>query len=40
VGREAHFRKNAFEKNGWRDSYLWAVLAEKWPGHAAAANPR
>jgi [ribosomal protein S5]-alanine N-acetyltransferase len=29
--REAHFRKNAFEKNEWRDSYLYAILAEEWP---------
>jgi [ribosomal protein S5]-alanine N-acetyltransferase len=29
--REAHFVKNAFEKNEWRDSYLYAVLAEEWP---------
>ena len=28
--REAHFRKNAFEKNEWRDSYLYAILADDW----------
>jgi ribosomal-protein-alanine N-acetyltransferase len=28
--REGHFRKNAFEKNEWRDSYLYAILAEEW----------
>ncbi|MFZ1205858.1 MAG: GNAT family protein [Candidatus Acidiferrales bacterium] len=37
--REAHSRKNAFEKNEWRDSYLYAVLAEEWPASAAAAKP-
>jgi RimJ/RimL family protein N-acetyltransferase len=37
--REAHFRKNAFEKNEWRDSYLYAVLAEEWPAGGAAAKP-
>jgi [ribosomal protein S5]-alanine N-acetyltransferase len=37
--REAHFRKNAFEKNEWRDSYLYAVLAEEWPASAAGAKP-
>jgi len=34
--REAHFRKNAFEKNEWRDSYLYAVLAEEWPANTAS----
>jgi len=28
--REAHFRKNAMEKCEWRDSYLYAILAEEW----------
>lgn len=35
--REAHFRKNAFEKNEWRDSYLYAVLAEEWPAFTTKA---
>ena len=35
--REAHFHKNAFEKNEWRDSYLYAVLAEEWPATEAMA---
>ena len=29
--REAHFLQNALEKNEWRDSYLYAILAEEWP---------
>lgn len=28
--REAHFRRDVFEKNEWRDSYLYAILAEEW----------
>lgn len=28
--REAHFRKNVMEKSEWRDSYLYAILAEEW----------
>jgi ribosomal-protein-alanine N-acetyltransferase len=30
--REGLFLKNAMEKGEWRDSYLYAVLAEEWPG--------
>jgi ribosomal-protein-alanine N-acetyltransferase len=33
--REAHFRRNAFEKNEWRDSYLYAILAEEWMANGA-----
>lgn len=36
--REAHFRKNAFEKNEWRDSYLYAILAEDWPAAEVVAK--
>jgi [ribosomal protein S5]-alanine N-acetyltransferase len=35
--REAHFRKNAYEKNEWRDSYLYAILAEDWPAGTAGS---
>jgi [ribosomal protein S5]-alanine N-acetyltransferase len=28
--REAHFRKDVMEKGEWRDSYLYAILAEEW----------
>jgi len=28
--REAHFRKDVLEKGEWRDSYLYAILAEEW----------
>jgi len=28
--REAHFIKDAFQKGEWRDSYLYAILAEEW----------
>jgi [ribosomal protein S5]-alanine N-acetyltransferase len=28
--REAHFCKDVMEKGEWRDSYLYAVLAEEW----------
>jgi [ribosomal protein S5]-alanine N-acetyltransferase len=30
--REAHFRKDVMEKGEWRDSYLYAILQEEWPG--------
>jgi [ribosomal protein S5]-alanine N-acetyltransferase len=30
--REAHFRKDVMEKGEWRDSYLYAILREEWPG--------
>jgi len=30
--REAHFRKDVMEKGEWRDSYLYAILAEEWLG--------
>lgn len=33
--REAHFLKNALEKGEWRDSYLYAILAEEWLNGAA-----
>jgi RimJ/RimL family protein N-acetyltransferase len=36
--REGHFRKDVFEKNEWRDSYLYAVLAEEWPATEAMAK--
>jgi [ribosomal protein S5]-alanine N-acetyltransferase len=36
--REAHFRKNAFEKNEWRDSYLYAILAEEWLASGAGES--
>jgi len=38
--REALFCKNAFEKNEWRDSYLYAILAEEWLADAAGRKPR
>jgi [ribosomal protein S5]-alanine N-acetyltransferase len=28
--REAHFHKDVLEKGEWRDSYLYAILAEEW----------
>jgi RimJ/RimL family protein N-acetyltransferase len=28
--REALFRKDALQKGEWRDTYLYAVLAEEW----------
>jgi [ribosomal protein S5]-alanine N-acetyltransferase len=31
--REGHFREGAMEKGEWRDSYLYAVLAEEWLAH-------
>ena|SRR5271170_1825639 len=38
--REAHFRKNAFEKNEWRDSYLYAILADEWLTGGTGPRPR
>ena len=29
--REGLFLKNAMEKGEWRDTYLYAILAEEWP---------
>ena len=34
--REAHFVKNKFEKGEWRDTYLYAILAEEWPNGSAS----
>ena len=28
--REAHFRQDKLARDGWRDSYLYAILAEAW----------
>jgi RimJ/RimL family protein N-acetyltransferase len=28
--REGHFRKDVRARRGWRDSYLYALLAEEW----------
>ena len=28
--QEAHFRQNKRARDGWRDSYLYAILAEEW----------
>jgi [ribosomal protein S5]-alanine N-acetyltransferase len=28
--REGHFKKDIFQKGEWRDSYLYAILAEEW----------
>jgi ribosomal-protein-alanine N-acetyltransferase len=28
--REAHFHKDVLQKGEWRDSYLYAILAEEW----------
>jgi [ribosomal protein S5]-alanine N-acetyltransferase len=36
--REAHFRKDVMEKGEWRDSYLYAILSEEWPG-ARSSEP-
>jgi ribosomal-protein-alanine N-acetyltransferase len=33
--REAWFRKDVLQKGEWRDSYLYAVLAEEWPSSMA-----
>jgi len=30
--REAHFVKDVFQKGEWRDSYLYAILADEWFG--------
>jgi [ribosomal protein S5]-alanine N-acetyltransferase len=31
--REARFQKDVLQKGEWRDSYLYAVLAEEWDRH-------
>ncbi|HXX19807.1 MAG TPA: GNAT family protein [Candidatus Acidoferrum sp.] len=36
--REAHFCKDAMEKGEWRDTYLYAILAEEWLNSAAPPN--
>jgi len=36
--REAHFRKDVMEKGEWRDTYLYAILAEEWLNSAAPLN--
>jgi RimJ/RimL family protein N-acetyltransferase len=28
--REANFHKDVLQKGEWRDSYLYAILAEEW----------
>jgi RimJ/RimL family protein N-acetyltransferase len=28
--REAHFRQDKRARDGWRDSYLYAILADEW----------
>jgi len=28
--REAHLRQDKRSRDGWRDSYLYAILAEEW----------
>jgi RimJ/RimL family protein N-acetyltransferase len=28
--REAHLRQNKRARDGWRDSYVYAILAEEW----------
>src|SRR5208282_5198740 len=38
--REAHFRKDVLEKGEWRDSYLYAILAEEWLAGEAGRKPR
>ena len=30
--REGHFQKDKRARDGWRDSYLYAILAEEWGG--------
>jgi ribosomal-protein-alanine N-acetyltransferase len=30
--REAHFRQDRPARDGWRDSYLYAILADEWRG--------
>jgi RimJ/RimL family protein N-acetyltransferase len=32
--REAHFRQDKRARDGWRDSYLYAILAEEWASRA------
>lgn len=32
--REGHFLKDVLEKGKWRDSYLYAILAEEWIGNS------
>ena len=33
---EAHFNRDIFQKGEWRDSYLYAILAEEWPPPSTA----
>lgn len=32
--REGHFLRNEWVKGRWRDTYLYAILAEEWRAHA------
>jgi len=32
--REAHFRQDKLIRGAWRDSFLYAILAEEWDGRA------
>jgi len=34
--REGHFKKDVLQKGEWRDSYLYAVLAEEWESSLGA----
>jgi [ribosomal protein S5]-alanine N-acetyltransferase len=38
--REALYLKNALEKGEWRDTYLYAIIAEEWRARSSEASPR
>jgi [ribosomal protein S5]-alanine N-acetyltransferase len=38
--REGTFVKNAMEKGEWRDTYLYAILAEEWQAKSANESPQ
>ena len=38
--REAHHKKSAWWKGEWTDEYVYAVLAEEWPGLRAGGTAR
>jgi ribosomal-protein-alanine N-acetyltransferase len=29
--REGHFREDTWQEGKWRDSFLYAILADEWP---------
>ena len=38
--REAWFQRDVWQKGAWRDSYLYAVLAEEWPISSGCKSPQ